>query len=72
MLVSLNIVVFIRNFISMKDNLHPDVTEIMLFEKFASIGPVLSIRVFRDIITRRSLGYAQVKFYLPADGMLVY
>ena len=56
----------------MKDNLHPDVTEVMLFEKFASIGPVLSIRVFRDMITRRSLGYAEVKFQLPADGMSVY
>jgi polyadenylate-binding protein len=56
----------------MKDNLHPDVTEVVLFEKFASIGPVLSIRVFRDMITRRSLGYAEVKFQLPADGMSVY
>ncbi|CAF5019779.1 unnamed protein product, partial [Rotaria sp. Silwood1] len=50
------------------DNLHPNVNEAMLFDKFASVGPISSIRVFRDMITRRSLGYAEVNFQLATDA----
>ncbi|XP_039078414.1 polyadenylate-binding protein 1-like [Hyaena hyaena] len=49
-------------------DLHPDVTEAMLYDRFSPAGPILSIQVCRDMITRHALGYAYVHFQQPADA----
>jgi polyadenylate-binding protein len=48
--------------------LNADVTEGVIFELFNQVGPVASIRVCRDTLTRRSLGYAYVNFHSVVDA----
>ena len=47
--------------------LSPDISESMLFDLFNQVGPVSSIRICRDAITRRSLGYAYINYHNPSD-----
>jgi polyadenylate-binding protein len=49
-------------------DIHPDITETQLFDIFKQIGPVASIRVCRDAVTRRSLGYAYVNYHNLGDA----
>ncbi|CAH8873381.1 unnamed protein product [Trichobilharzia szidati] len=46
-------------------DLHPQATDTTLQAKFSKIGPVLSARICRDLVTRQSLGYGYVNFVDP-------
>jgi len=49
-------------------DLLPDITEANLCDIFNQVGPVQSIRVCRDAVTRRPLGYAYVNFRMMQDA----
>jgi polyadenylate-binding protein len=48
--------------------LNPSVNEASLFEIFSPIGQVASIRVCRDAVSKKSLGYAYVNYHKFDDG----
>lgn len=49
-------------------DLDVSVQDAQLFDVFAQVGGVVSVRVCRDVNTRRSLGYAYVNYSSPADA----
>ena len=49
-------------------DLEPNVSDSHLFELFGHLGPVVSVRVCRDLSTRRSLGYGYVNYSNTQDG----
>merc|ERR1711998_88466 len=49
-------------------DLQHDTTEAHLCDFFNQVGPVQSIRVCRDAVTRQPLGYAYVNFRMMADA----
>eukprot|EP00803_Ostreobium_quekettii_P009620 evm.model.scf_1149.2 EVM.evm.TU.scf_1149.2 scf_1149:23061-26682(-) len=52
-------------------DLHPDVTEVELFHLFSDVAKVVSVRVAKDPVTRRSRGYAFVNFQFEDGGEAV-
>lgn len=49
-------------------DLDVNVTDSQLYDLFNQVGQVVSVRVCRDLTTRRSLGYGYVNYSNPVDG----
>ncbi|KAE9458742.1 hypothetical protein C3L33_09351, partial [Rhododendron williamsianum] len=50
-------------------DLDSNVTDSQLYDYFNQVGQVVSVRVCRDLSTRRSLGYGYVNYSNPQDGL---
>ena len=50
-------------------DLLPEVSESMLYDKFITAGHIESVRVCRDMVNKKSLGYAYVNFHVSADAL---
>lgn len=50
-------------------DLDVNITDSQLYDLFIQAGQVLSVRVCRDLSTRRSLGYGYVNYSNPQDGL---
>jgi len=49
-------------------DLHPEVNEAILFDLFKEVGQIVSIKVCRDSLSLKSLGYAYVNFQTPEEA----
>ena len=49
-------------------DLELNVNDSQLYDLFSQMGAVVSVRVCRDLSTRRSLGYGYVNYSNPQDG----
>ncbi|QCD83283.1 polyadenylate-binding protein 8-like [Vigna unguiculata] len=49
-------------------DLDPNVTDSQLYDLFNQLGQVVSVRVCRDLTSRRSLGYGYVNYSNPQDA----
>jgi len=49
-------------------DLRPDVGESDIYDAFKECGPIMSVRVCRDVKDQRSLGYAYVNFQSPENA----
>ena len=49
-------------------DLDQNITDSQLYDLFNQMGQVVSVRVCRDLTTRRSLGYGYVNYSNPQDG----
>lgn len=49
-------------------NLHENVTEDMLFYRFHQFGKLLQVKIYRHVITKKSLGYGFITFARPHEA----